>query len=152
VTAKKSYGSSGLAERILVISVTDPRRPSDHIPLERRCAFQWPVLNLRQRRGLKKGRISATLPVQNLYGMKRQPAPAKAKLTIFHRLGRFRKITVFQLRNRERANFPRGSKPGRNKLAMCASLDMNEPNPFLPVIYSSTTLLLVSLALAITML
>jgi hypothetical protein len=35
---------------------------------------------------------------------------------------------------------------------MCASPDMNEPNPFLPVIYSSTTLLLVSLALAITML
>jgi hypothetical protein len=26
VTAKKSYGSSGLAERILVISVTDQRR------------------------------------------------------------------------------------------------------------------------------
>ena len=60
------------------LSVTDPRRPSDHIPLGRRSAFQWPVLNLRQRRGLKKGRISATLPVQNLYGMKRQPAPAKA--------------------------------------------------------------------------
>jgi hypothetical protein len=35
---------------------------------------------------------------------------------------------------------------------MCASPDMNEPNPFLPAIYSSTTLLLVSLALAITML
>jgi hypothetical protein len=29
---------------------------------------------------------------------------------------------------------------------------MNEPNPFLPVIYSSATLLLVSFALAITML
>jgi hypothetical protein len=41
MTAKNSYASSSLA--ILVISVTDPRRPSDHIPLERRCAFQWPV-------------------------------------------------------------------------------------------------------------
>jgi hypothetical protein len=112
VTAKKSYGSSGLAERILVISVTDPRRPSDHIPLERRCVFQRPVLNLRQRRGLKKGRISATLPVQNLYGMKRQPAPAKAKLTIFHRPGGFRKITVFQFRNRERASFHAGATRG----------------------------------------
>jgi hypothetical protein len=35
---------------------------------------------------------------------------------------------------------------------MWALPDMNETNPFLPVIYSSTTLLLVSLALAITML
>jgi hypothetical protein len=35
---------------------------------------------------------------------------------------------------------------------MCALPDMNKANPFLPVIYSSTTLLLVSLALAITML
>jgi hypothetical protein len=40
VTAKKSYGSSGLAERIfLVISVTDPRRPSDHIPLSGAALF-----------------------------------------------------------------------------------------------------------------
>jgi hypothetical protein len=59
---------------------------------------------------------------------------------------------VFQLRNRVCANFPRGSNAGRNKLAMCALADMNKPNPFLPVIYSSTTLLLVSFALAITML
>jgi hypothetical protein len=28
---------------------------------------------------------------------------------------------------------------------------MNDPNPFLPVIYSSTTLLLVALALAVTL-
>ena len=27
--------------------MTDQRRPSDHIPLGRRCAFQWPALNLR---------------------------------------------------------------------------------------------------------
>jgi len=40
--------------------------------------------------------FSATLPVQNLYEMKRQPAPAKAKLIILHRPGGFRKITVFQ--------------------------------------------------------
>jgi hypothetical protein len=44
VTAKKSYGSSSVAEGISGISVTNPRRPSDHIPLGRRCA----VLNLRQ--------------------------------------------------------------------------------------------------------
>ena len=38
--------------------------------------------------------------------MKRQPAPAKAKLTIFHRLGGFRKITVFHHRNRQ-FSFPK---------------------------------------------
>jgi hypothetical protein len=81
--------------------------------------------------------------------MKRQPAPAKAKLTIFHRLGGFRKITVFQHRNRECPNFPQ-EQPGRNKLAMRGVADMNDhPNPFLPVIYSSTSLLLVAFGFAI---
>jgi hypothetical protein len=53
VTAKKSYGPSSLAEGISGISVTEPRRPSDHIPLERRRAFQWPVLNLRQEKKVR---------------------------------------------------------------------------------------------------
>jgi hypothetical protein len=35
---------------------------------------------------------------------------------------------------------------------MCALPGMNKANPFLPVIYSSTTLLLVAFALAMTML
>jgi hypothetical protein len=43
VTAKKSYGSSGMAEGISGISVTDQHRPSDDIPLGRRCAFLVPA-------------------------------------------------------------------------------------------------------------
>jgi hypothetical protein len=62
------------------------------------------------------------------------------------------KAAWFQNQQRSLPNFSRRSNTGRNKLAMYALPDMNEPNPFLPVIYSSTTLLLVSFALAITML
>jgi hypothetical protein len=43
-------------------------------------------------------------------------------------------------------------KSGRNNLDVRALPGMNQPNPFQPVIYSSTTLLLVAFALALTML
>jgi hypothetical protein len=46
--------------------------------------------------------------------MKRQPAPAKAKLTIFHRLGGFRKITVFQHWNQQCQLSERVSKMPRD--------------------------------------
>jgi len=46
MTSKMSYGVCQMAGGFEG-SVSKPTPPSDHIPLGRRCAFQWSVLNLR---------------------------------------------------------------------------------------------------------